>query len=54
MLLAGLEDHVERQAELIKKQELGENCADIVRNLNHIPVPLELEKDKPKETKDLT
>ena len=54
MLLAGLEDHIDRQAAIKERQKKGENCADTVGHLNHVPLPIHLEKDKPKDTKDLS
>ena len=51
-LLAAMYDHLDRQQAIKERQKRGENCANI-RDLNSNPLPLLLEKNKPKSKKDL-
>lgn len=51
-LLAAMYDHLDRQQAIRERQKRGENCANI-RDLNSNPLPLLLEKNKPKIKKDL-
>lgn len=53
-LLAAMYDHLERQQAILERQRQGENCADVVGDLNSTPLPLKLEKNKPKDKKDLS
>lgn len=53
-LLAAIDDHLERQHAIRDRQRKGENCADIFGDLSSTPLPLKLEKNKPKDKKDLS
>jgi len=53
-LIAAIDDHLERQKAILQRQRMGENCADVIGHLNSTPLPLKLEKNKPKDKKDLS